>query len=169
MRLLGTTLMQRCSDFVLNVGNWRCVNVVQRWKLASDFVSFSTSDQCYFNVDIQRWNNVDIQRWNNVDPTLKLLAGVCWTKSLFHISYLFIFIGTFYSSYSTKKYSTSPFFPITKANLWTILIQKLLITGKGIYLGMHIHLCFSGIYTYNYNEVTIFIPPNTFWVTSLVT
>ena len=32
-------------------------------KPTSNFVSFSTSDQCYFNVDPQRLNNVD--------PTLK--------------------------------------------------------------------------------------------------
>ena len=68
----------------------RCINVVQRYfdvvstfcnvvstlfqrrgptfcnvEKTSDFVSFSTSDQCYFNADPKRWNNVD--------PTLK-----CW-------------------------------------------------------------------------------------------
>ena len=37
----------------------------------SDFVSFSTSDQRYFNFDLQRWNNVD--------PTLKCwLGGGCF-------------------------------------------------------------------------------------------
>ena len=68
----------------------RCINVVQRYfdvvstfcnvvstlfqrrglafcnvEKTSDFISFSTSDQCYFNADPKRWNNVD--------PTLK-----CW-------------------------------------------------------------------------------------------
>ena len=61
----------------------RCINVVQLYfdvvstlfqprsppfckvEKTSDFVSFSTSDQCYFNADPKRWNNVD--------PTLK-----CW-------------------------------------------------------------------------------------------
>ena len=48
-----STLFQRRSPPFCNV------------EKTSDFVSFSTSDQCYFNADPKRWNNVD--------PTLK-----CW-------------------------------------------------------------------------------------------
>ena len=41
----------------------------------SDFVSFSTSDQCYFNVDPQHWNKVD--------PTLKCWLGYICKKICF--------------------------------------------------------------------------------------
>ena len=50
-----TTLKQRLDKVVSTLCNVE--------NPTSDFVSFSTSDQCYFNVDSQRWNNVD--------PTLK--------------------------------------------------------------------------------------------------
>ena len=79
---VSTTLMLRRTMLIQ-----RCINVAQRFfdvvstlcnveKPLSDFVSFATSDQRYFNVDTQRWNNVDSQRWNNVDLTLK-----CWMAS----------------------------------------------------------------------------------------
>ena len=49
----------------------RLCNVVNP---TSDFVSFSLSDQRYFNVDSQHWNNVD--------PTLKCWLGTAFDTSL---------------------------------------------------------------------------------------
>ena len=57
-------------DYVAKTLIKRCINVVQRCidivstsgtveNLTSDFVSFSTSDECYFDVDPQRSDNVD--------------------------------------------------------------------------------------------------------------
>ena len=58
------TLFQRCFNFSVDVIS-KLRNVE---KLTSDFVSFSTSDRCYFNVDPQRSNNVD--------PTMKCWLGI---------------------------------------------------------------------------------------------
>ena len=55
-----STLFQRFATLFQRRGPTLC-NVEK----TSDFVSFSTSDQCYFNADPKRLNNVD--------PTLK-----CW-------------------------------------------------------------------------------------------
>ena len=57
------TLIQRCSMSDTNIVSklWNAENKT------SDFASFSTLDQRYFNVDQQRWNNFD--------PKLKCLLG----------------------------------------------------------------------------------------------
>ena len=59
--------MQRCFDVVstfgIDVVSTLCNVESPTW----DFVSFSTSDQLYFNVDPRRWNNVD--------PTWKYWLG----------------------------------------------------------------------------------------------
>ena len=65
---------------------------------ASDFVSFSTSDQPYFNIDSQHWINAD--------PTLK-----CWlgksesrviTKKIHHILQGFHYISGFSLVFSLR-------------------------------------------------------------------
>ena len=70
-----------------NVGHWRCINVVQRWKPDSDFVSFLTSDQRYFNVD----------------PTLK-----CWLGLVLMFSCEFLRIPSFTEHLWTYKVWTLP-------------------------------------------------------------
>ena len=66
-----TNVVQRCFDVVSTSGTDVVSTLCDVENPTSDFVSFSTLGQRYFNVDPQHWNNVDPQRWNNVDPTLK--------------------------------------------------------------------------------------------------
>ena len=52
-------LDQRCFN-VVSMPDTDEVSTLCNFKNpTSDFVSFSTSDQRYFNVDLQRWNNID--------------------------------------------------------------------------------------------------------------
>ena len=61
-------LYQRCFN-VVSTSQIDVVSTLCNVKNAtSDFVSFSMSDERYFNVDAQRWNNVD--------PTLKCCSGI---------------------------------------------------------------------------------------------
>ena len=55
---IWTTIRKKFDIVSLFQRHWRCINLVQRWKSGSESVSFSTSDQPYFNVDLQRWNTV---------------------------------------------------------------------------------------------------------------
>ena len=48
---VDTKLQQRCFDLVSTLCKVE--------NPTPEFVSFSTSDQCYFNVELQLWNNVD--------------------------------------------------------------------------------------------------------------
>ena len=60
-----------CNSFnVVSTSSTDVVSTLRNVKNpTSDFVSFSTSDQRYFNVDPQCWNNVD--------QTLKFWLGLC--------------------------------------------------------------------------------------------
>ena len=75
---MESTLYQHCTNVVSTLFQC-CFNVGVVSTLCdvenptSDFVSFSMSDQRYFNVDPQRWNKVD--------PTLKCWLGKC-SKSI---------------------------------------------------------------------------------------
>ena len=96
-------LYQRCFNIV-STSHTDVVSTLSNVENpTSNFVSFSTSDQGYFNVDPQRWNNVD--------PTLK-----CWLgrKSYFAttrkegkmerklVNKLLIIYFTDYQNYLTK-------------------------------------------------------------------
>ena len=66
-----STLFRRC----FNVGQWRCFNVVQRWKSDVGF--------CFiFNVGptlFQRWSTTLKQRWSDVE----MLAGILVLVKIF--------------------------------------------------------------------------------------
>ena len=66
-------LKRRCATLTLPLRNVAqcCFNIGNPMP---HFLSFSTSDQTYFNVDPQRANNVD--------PTLKCWIGLCCSMSL---------------------------------------------------------------------------------------
>ena len=72
---LWRRLKRRCTRFFqgcLTLGSDVVLTLYKVENLTSSVVSFSNSDQRYFNVDPQRWNNVH--------PTLKcwLVIGFFW-------------------------------------------------------------------------------------------
>ena len=69
-----STLFWRCVTLFrrsFNVGHWRCINVVQRWKSDVGF--------CFiFNVGstlFQRWSRTLKQRWSDVEMLTGLFSG----------------------------------------------------------------------------------------------
>ena len=67
-------LYQRCFNVVSTSHTDVVSTLCNAENPTSDFVSFSTPDQRYFNGDAQHWNNVD--------PTLKCWLGICSIYSL---------------------------------------------------------------------------------------
>ena len=97
---VDTRLNRRC----FNIGHWRCINVVQRWKSDVRF--------CFiFNVGstlFQRWSTTLIRRWNN---------GCLWNTFLKQ-SQIYAAAGLFpvendlfKSSSTSKKYSLECLLP----------------------------------------------------------
>ena len=82
------TLCQRC----FNVGQRRCINVVQRWKSDVGFC-------CIFNV-----RSTLFQRWNNVDSTFKCWLGCCSIFS-FHTRYVLLSWGPWYCKLCGRFYT----------------------------------------------------------------
>ena len=76
--------MQRCFDVVSTSGTDIVSTLCNVENPTPDFVSFSTSDQLYFNVDPHRRNNVD--------PTVKWWLG---HLHFFNIRLSSFFVGFF--------------------------------------------------------------------------
>ena len=67
-----STLFQRCTTLFwrcFNVGHWRCVSVVQRWKSDVGFCFIFTVGSTL----LQRWSRTLKQRWSYVEMLTGLL------------------------------------------------------------------------------------------------
>ena len=77
---LALTTLTLCWNDVDTKLQKRCLDVVSTLckveNPTSDFVSFSMSDQCYFNVELQLWNNVSsrLKFWSGREKTQHQLA-----------------------------------------------------------------------------------------------
>ena len=103
-----STLFRRCVTFV-DVVSTSCTDVVSTLckveNPMSDFVSFSTPDQRFFNVDPQRGNNVD--------PTLKYWLGL-YRSNLTRRYLMKLFLERVSSDIFDWVLNTSPIFKLFK-------------------------------------------------------
>ena len=120
---------QRCLDVVSTSGTEVASTLCKVETLTSDFVSFSTSDQSYFNVHPQRWNNVD-RGWTVGWGNIRIL------RADKRRSYLL----------SEPQYRTKWFLE----NLLAIKMNKTKVKlNKTIYLGLSIlYISKTGIYEF---------------------
>ena len=113
---VDTTLYQRCATLFrrcFNVGRWRCINVVQRWKSDVGFCFIFIVESTLF----QRWSTTLKQHWSNVE----MLAGIYLQTHKAH-NYKIWHDGELWKEALHKKWY-EPFITWSYVNTWQIKEQ----------------------------------------------